>query len=134
MKNILLFLVLLCPYTASACSVANISTPERIIEAHSVYFGYVTAIHLKSFELQKEKDDLFALHDFMVGSDLKTYRIVVKESFKGKSRKLRYVEIEECGGGEAELGNRVVVYTSKFSSYIEPLSEELYKSIKSGAF
>lgn len=134
MKNILLFLALLFPYTASACRVAEISTSERINEARSVYFGYVTAIHLKSFELQKMKDGLFTSHDFMVGSDLKMYRIVVKESFKGKIKKFRDVEIKECGGGEAELGNRVVVYTSKFGSYIEPLSEELYKSIKTGNF
>ena len=134
MKNILLILVLLCPYTASACRVADITMSERINEARSVYFGYVTAIHLKSFELQKKKDGLFTSHDFMVGSDLKTYRIIVRESFKGKFKKLRDVEIKECGGGKAELSNRVVVYTSKFGSYIEPLSEELYKSIKTGNF
>lgn len=72
--------------------------------------------------------------EIFVGSEIKTYRIVAIESFKGRVKKIRNVAIEECGGGEANLGRRVVVYTSKFGNYIELLSEEQYKNFKSGAF
>ncbi len=40
------------------------------------------------------------------------------ESFKGRFKKIRNVAIEECGGGGADLGGRVVVYTSKFGNSI----------------
>ena len=134
MKKVLILLLLFFAPLASACRVENISTSERIEQAKEVYFGYVTAIHFESFEKQQEKNGLFSENYLLIGSDLKKYRIIVKETFKGKSSKFKEVEIQWCGGGEAELGSRVVVYTSSYASYIEPLTEELYKSIKSGTF
>lgn len=134
MKSFLLTLFLLYPCAAEACRPAYVSTSERIRQANLVYFGYVTAIHLQSFEAQKMKDGHFVAQEILVGSEIKTYRIVVIESFKGGFKKIRNVEIEECGGGEAVLGSRVVVYSSKIGNYIELLSEEQYKNFKSGVF
>ena len=134
MKKILILLLLCFAPLVSACRVVDISTSERIEDAKEVYFGYVTAIYFESFEKHREKNGLFTEHDFLIGSDLKKYRVIVKEKFKGKPTKFKDVEIQWCGGGEAELGSRVVVYTSSYGSYIEPLTEELYKSIKSGTF
>lgn len=87
MKNFFLILFLLLPCAAEACRPVYSSTLERVREADSVYFGYVTAIHLKSFESQKMKDGYFMPKEVLVGSEIKAYRIVVMESFKGRLKK-----------------------------------------------
>ena len=131
MRNIVLILLLSFSSMTFACRVADTSTSDRVSEASEIHFGYVTGIYWDSFESQQLKNGLFIDNEFLIGSDLKTYRILVKESFKGKSAKIKEVKIDWCGGGGAELGSRVVVYTSKFGNHIESLTEDLYKSIKS---
>jgi hypothetical protein len=130
MKNYLFSVLLFFSPLAFACRYADIPTVERIAQAKEVYFGYVTAIHLLSFEEERKNNDLFIDNLLIIGSDLKKYRVIVKETFKGRPRESKEIVINWCGGGEAELGSRVVIYISTSGNYIETLDENLYKAIK----
>ncbi len=66
MKNFHLILFLLSPCASEDCRHAYPSTSERVSRAALVYFGYVTAIHLKSFESQKMKDGHVIPQDILV--------------------------------------------------------------------
>ncbi len=129
MKTLLTIVILFISQLSQACSPAVAFVPELMGRAIDIHAGYVIAVHLTGFELDRMKQDLFPEKELNFHPSPKKYIILVKETLKGTPIQNLSIDVSGCGDGFAQLKDRVLVFKTEHGYLIKMLNENLYKEI-----
>ncbi len=129
MKYILTLILVLAPFDALSCRPEYYSDEERINMAKDIYVGYVIGVNLVGFEEQRKEEPLNPKEERIVIPQPEELVVLVKETYKGRSKSKIKVEWRSCGNGAAEVRDKVIVFRNSEYDFITIFNEELYAKV-----